>query len=139
MEYKVKADIKEVDLKVSKKEIAKSRAEAFAKVCSLLDDLEGTQKRLDEKTIGTLGHNEVAYWGNKNDIGYETAFTVWEKDSYSIMVRNLFFEKEHKYYNNLEYGLIKFAMNILPRNKQKVREFYEKYVVRHNNRLKEKR
>ncbi len=123
--------------------IKEGREAALVKVKEYLDNIEHWSKELRKLCTGQEGYIAVSYSCNTNSgIPGEIQFKICDSfyGSYSgykcIKAQvSLFHEKQISGYPSIEYGLIRFGMALLSKKQDKV-EFFKKYAVPYNERIK---
>lgn len=124
--------------------IKKSKDECYTKIVAALDDLAAWELKMGSLYIGQMGHIEFSYLVNYNSMAFEMQFMI--PDAFyrnyagcqAIKNRvNLFSVKQLEAYRSLEYGLIRFALDMIRGERRKW--FWNKYAIPYNKRIEDKK
>lgn len=126
------------------KEIKESKARALSKIKEILDG--GNVDEQFKNRSGNYYSNEkfiVTWFGNYKGMLCEFGLDKCDEfyKMYSgyagiLCVRNLVFERQKKGFPTIEFGLLRIGLD-LSRTKEEKLEFFNKYVVPYNERLKQ--
>jgi hypothetical protein len=124
------------------KQVRESRIKALEKAKFYLDDIERWSVDLPKLQSGQVEYIAISYLSNYKGMNCEINLEI--PDSFYAdfagvkcykAVKGLFIQKQLQSYPSIEYGLIKYAMELIKGPER--REFFDKYAVRYNNRLQE--
>lgn len=136
---------KDKSLMWSAKQIAESRAQALVKAKEYLDDIEQWEKKLEQNQFGSVEYIALSYKCNYRGMASEINLEI--PDSFYAGIsgtrchkarKNLVMQQQLQAYPNLECGLIRYGLELCKGREAKT-EFFNKYAVPYNERLKNKR
>ncbi|MCO6366639.1 hypothetical protein [Roseivirga pacifica] len=134
-------------MEYSEKEIKASRADALEKIKTFLeaDDVDGQFQNMSgeyhspEKFVVTWkGH----WMGIASEFGIDLVDSFYTSYSGGVkciyVTRSLFHEKEIKSFRSVERGLLEAGMTLCP-NLDKKYDFFERYGLKYNEKIKAKK